>query len=436
MAKILLGSMPFVGHATPLLPIARELADRGHAVHFYTGREFRGQVEATGARFEPMQAAPDLDADAFDQRFPERERMGALARLKHALKYIFADSGIGQVADYESLLRRFPADVLLSDASFLGARLVHERGGPPWAVLNPFPLTLSSRDTAPFGLGLPPATSRLGQMRNRALAVLFKRVLFRDVVTHLDGVRRRLGLAAVDEFIMDAALSPYLYLQPTVKAFEYPRGDLAAQVHFIGPLLPGSASGQALPSWWPEVTAARQPVVHITQGTVANQPEQLLVPALQALADQDVLVVASTGGRPVEQLRALLPELPRNARLASFLPYAALLPHVDTMLTNGGYGGVQMALAHGVPLITAGTTEDKPEVSARVAWAGVGLNLKTATPPPARIGTAVQQVLADRRYRRRAQQLAAEIASHDAPTEAARLIERLVETRRPVVAAA
>jgi UDP:flavonoid glycosyltransferase YjiC (YdhE family) len=67
---------------------------------------------------------------------------------------------------------------------------------------------------------------------------------------------------------------------------------------------------------------------------------------------------------------------------------------------------------------------------------GVGLNLKTATPPPARIRTAVQHVLADRRYRRRAQQLAAEIASHAAPTEAARLLERLVETRRPVLAAA
>ena len=36
------------------------------------------------------------------------------------------------------------------------------------------------------------------------------------------------------------------------------------------------------------------------------------------------------------------------------------------MLTNGGYGGVQYALAHGVPLVVAGDTEDKPEVAARV----------------------------------------------------------------------
>jgi UDP:flavonoid glycosyltransferase YjiC (YdhE family) len=36
------------------------------------------------------------------------------------------------------------------------------------------------------------------------------------------------------------------------------------------------------------------------------------------------------------------------------------------MVTNGGYGGVQMALAHAVPLVVAGAKEDKPEVAGRV----------------------------------------------------------------------
>jgi hypothetical protein len=50
------------------------------------------------------------------------------------------------------------------------------------------------------------------------------------------------------------------------------------------------------------------------------------------------------------------------------------------MVTNGGYGGVQMALSYGVPLVVAGASEDKPEVGARVAWSGAGLNLKTGKP--------------------------------------------------------
>ena len=35
-------------------------------------------------------------------------------------------------------------------------------------------------------------------------------------------------------------------------------------------------------------------------------------------------------------------------------------------------------MSYGIPLVTAGMTEDKADVNARVAWSGVGLNLATA----------------------------------------------------------
>jgi len=48
----------------------------------------------------------------------------------------------------------------------------------------------------------------------------------------------------------------------------------------------------------------------------------VIAPTLRALADDDVLIVVSTGGRPLESL----PALPPNARAATFLPYDELLP--------------------------------------------------------------------------------------------------------------
>jgi UDP:flavonoid glycosyltransferase YjiC (YdhE family) len=59
------------------------------------------------------------------------------------------------------------------------------------------------------------------------------------------------------------------------------------------------------------------------------------------------------------------------------------------MVTNGGFNGVQSALSHGVPLVCAGKTEEKPEVCARVAWAGVGIDLKTQRPKPDQIKQAI-----------------------------------------------
>ena len=70
------------------------------------------------------------------------------------------------------------------------------------------------------------------------------------------------------------------------------------------------------------------------------------------------------------------------------------------MVTNGGYGAVQRALATGVPLVVAGDTEDKPEVAARVAWSGAGIDLRTGTPTAKAVRNAVREVLGDGRYLR------------------------------------
>ena len=152
-------------------------------------------------------------------------------------------------------------------------------------------------------------------------------------------------------------------------------------------------------------------MVHVTQGTLDNADlARLLLLTVEALAHDDVLVVATTGGPDPEPLR---PGLPGNARLERFIPHDILLPRVDAMVTNGGYGGVQQALAHGVPLVVAGNSEDKPEVAARVQWSGAGINLHTGRPSRAMVSGAVGRVLTRPSYRARARALQEEIAASD-----------------------
>ncbi|MEN0086574.1 MAG: nucleotide disphospho-sugar-binding domain-containing protein [Leifsonia sp.] len=152
-----------------------------------------------------------------------------------------------------------------------------------------------------------------------------------------------------------------------------------------------------------------RPVVHVTQGTVANRDfGDLVLPTIRALADADVWVVASTGGRPVAELGA---DLPANARVAPYLPYDRLLPRTAVYVTNGGYGGIHYAMEHGVPVVAAGTTEDKTEVLARVAWSGVGVKLATNRPDAAAVGAAVRTVLDDPAYAERSARIGRAIRS-------------------------
>jgi UDP:flavonoid glycosyltransferase YjiC (YdhE family) len=143
----------------------------------------------------------------------------------------------------------------------------------------------------------------------------------------------------------------------------------------------------------------------VTQGTLANHNFGLLIgPTLAALANEpDLLVIATAGGRPVD---AIPGPIPANARLSEYLPFEWVLPKVDVFVTNGGYGSVNQAMSFGIPLVTAGLTEDKADVNARVAWSGVGINLATNEPTPQALREGVRTVLENPTYRERASSIA------------------------------
>ena len=153
--------------------------------------------------------------------------------------------------------------------------------------------------------------------------------------------------------------------------------------------------------------------------------EQLIAPTLRALADDDVLVVVSTGGRPV----STLPALPPNARAAAFLPYDEFLPRTAVYVTNGGYGGVQYALRYGVPIVATGGKEDKPEVGARVAWSGVGRRIRSENPTPSALRAAIHDVLNRPQYRQASQRMSADLAAAPGFSGLAAVVDQLTAHR-------
>jgi UDP:flavonoid glycosyltransferase YjiC (YdhE family) len=177
-------------------------------------------------------------------------------------------------------------------------------------------------------------------------------------------------------------------------------------------MLPPMPTEFTQPPWWAELRDGR-PVVHVTQGTVATETTELVLPTIQALANEEALLVVTAARKDG------LGTLPDNVRLERMIPHALLLPHVDVMVTNG-YNGVKAALAFGVPLVVAGASEDKPEVNSRVAWSGAGIDLKTGSPTPDQIKRAVKEVLQNPSYRQKARMIQSDFARHDSPTEAAR----------------
>jgi MGT family glycosyltransferase len=422
--KFVFATMPVTGHVSPLLPLAAKLIERNHEVYWYTSSRFQSRIQACGAAFVPYRAARDIDYDNVNALFPERARLTGIAQARFDLKHLIIDMALEQLPDVRTILGEVAADAIVGDSFSLAVHFLAESLNLPHALVNVVNLGYPSRDTGPDGLALAPNSTALGRLRNRFLNWLVANVILSDVKTHFLAARAKLKLAPTVKSVFAAPFHADLYLQPTIPAFEYPRSDLPDHVHFIGALTPAAAADDPLPDWWQQLEGSR-PVVLVTQGTVATNFDDLLLPAVRGLADEDVLVIGTTGNQSPDDLRTI--SRSGNLCLEKFIPYARLMPFVDVMVTNGGYGGVHFALTHGIPLVAAGASEDKAEICARIAWSGVGLNLKTSSPSSEQVRQAVKKVLEESRYKQKAQAMQAEFARHDAPSEAADLLEKLAD---------
>ena len=429
--NILFASTPATGHINPLLAIVRMLRAEGHEITFLTGSAFRTRIENSGAKFVSLQGRADFDGQDLLSVAPElKDIRPGLEWFRVAIERIFVDSLPAQHQGLIQALEECQADVIIGDDMFFGVLpmlLGSQSKRPPIVLCGTSFLHLAREDGAPNFLGLPPATTDEQRHQYAAIAREYDEGVDRPSLLSLNKVLNALGLGPVSVPLFHSVVElADAYMQLSVPRFEFPR-QIPPTVHFVGtpPIIPGQAP---LPPWAHELDGSRK-VVLVTQGTFANHNLGLLIaPTLAALATEpDVLVVATTGGRPVD---AIPGDVPSNARVASFLPFEWLLPHVDVLVTNGGYGSVNQAMSFGIPLVTAGMTEDKADVNARVAWSGVGLNLATNEPTQEALRAAVRTALDRPAYRMRAAQMADEFARIDTRSEIRSIIKQVVVNQK------
>jgi UDP:flavonoid glycosyltransferase YjiC (YdhE family) len=421
--KILIVSTPATGHLNPLLAIGRILIAEGDQVLFLSGTAFRKRIQGIAAEFRPLPIGADFDLGDDDSVAPElKVTPPGPEWLRIAIERVFVDAIPAQYKGLQQVLREFPADVIIGDDMFFGLLpmlLGPHSKRPPIVLCGTSILHWRREDKAPHFAGLPPAITKAQREQYATIAQEHDRVVNRPVASRVNQCLEDFGVGPLPTTLFDSVVElADEYMQLTVPSFEFPR-DIPSSVHFVGalPFIPNQA---ALPPWAHELDGSRK-VVLVTQGTVANHDFGLLVaPTLAALANEsDLLVVATAGGRPID---AIPGPIPSNAYLASYLPFEWLLPKVDVFVTNGGYGSVNQAMSLGIPLVTAGLTEDKADVNARVAWSGVGIDLGTNEPTPQALRGAIRAVLDKTNYRSRAAFMAEEFARIDTRSEILRIV--------------
>jgi UDP:flavonoid glycosyltransferase YjiC (YdhE family) len=424
--KILLASALGAGHINPILAVGRILLAEGHEIAMLSGRAYRERIEAAGVVFYPL--PPEVDFNSLLDAVPELKDLPPGPQfMRIAMERFLIDPIPGQHKGLQQALRAFPADLIVADEMIFGLlpMLLGPRPKRPAIIMCGTSILHAPRDDgAPGFVGLPPATTQAQRDEYAAIGAEYARLIHHPVSLHLNQCLAQLGVGPLPMRLFESGVElADAYMQLSVPGFEYPR-EKPHRAKFIGamPIVPKQAP---IPAWGHELDGSRK-VVLVTQGTVANHDfGRLVTPALTALENEtDLLVVVTIGGRPTD---AIPGPIPANARISSYLPFEWLLPKVDVLVTNGGYGSVNQALSFGIPLVSAGLTEDKAAVNARIAWSGVGINLAINEPTPDALREAVRAVLDKPDYRLRAALMAAEFDAIDTRAEILRIVRQVTQ---------
>lgn len=419
MSKILVLITPADGHVNPFLPVLNELKARGHEVVCIAGKRFKDKVESTGAVFSPYPVKWDFSEGLYEF-FPHFKEVSGSKQGKLYFKLTY-DVIPDVVSAAQEILKTFDADIVLYDSFQRSGVTLTELGGPPCIAVSVLPLYLRSPGIAPSGLGLLPSRNFISRLRNHFLSWLVEAVVFRDIKQFANRQRKTMQLPLLKGSLLSYdTLAPTQFLYMCAPSLEYPRSNLPANFEFVGTVKLHPKPDYQPPRWWSELTKNR-PVILINQGTVAKDLDDLIKPAIEALKDLNVTVVAV----PVEN-PSQLGTLPSNTFVAPYIPFGNLLPHVDIMIANGGFGATQNALAHGIPVVVGGATEDKMEVAARVEYSGAGINLRTQKPTAESIVQAVKTILAQPSYQQNARRLQAEYVNYDPATLTVDYVEAMI----------
>jgi UDP:flavonoid glycosyltransferase YjiC (YdhE family) len=419
--NILFASQAIDGHFNPMTGVAMRLKERGHDVRWYTGQVFAGKLKGLGIPLFPFKRAIEHRADNLFELYPERAKLKGPRAIGFDGEKIFASNISNFFEDIRELDQEFSFNALVADSSMFIHRLVSHLMGKPVVNFAVIPNMESDPLVPPLFFGFSPARNPAEKAVQAAAGMLLDKVILRPAN---QSYRRQHAFYGQD-VPKGGRLTDEPYrcsdaiIQTGTRSLDFPRRNTNPKVHYVGALLPYRMPGTSVQETAPEDHAS---TVVVTQGTVDNvDHNKLIIPALEALKDMDALVLVATGGRGTEELRARFPQ--RNIAIRDYLDFDAAFEFTDVFVTNGGFGGVQLALSKGVPLVVSGVNEGKNDVNARVEYAGAGINLRTDAPAPEKIGRAVRNILADPAWKNRAEQIRKDFASQDPAEAAARVVE-------------
>jgi UDP:flavonoid glycosyltransferase YjiC (YdhE family) len=388
-----MSTQPAFSHAAQMIPLARELRSRGHAVAVATSAPFVGRLRALG-----------LDARPFGRSWEERpgDELYDQTIGRHSF------FGFPQVPDHSSV------DDLVRLARDTGAQFVVREYSEftGWAVARRLGLPLVTQ--AIIHRLPPPAEARVVELAGRLAA-----------------------LAGIDPPDSPDELLGSAYLDVVPPSFRCPWEHGVTLARPARPSLYDGSEGEPLARSIDELGRER-PLIYVTFGTVFNDHPELWRTVLTALSGLDVDALLTTGPNVDPTGLGATP----NVRIERYLPQSQVLPRCAAVICHAGFNTLIGSFSHGLPALCIPLDADQPVNARCAAEAGAGINAANTpardlrgpsadpdTLDPDELASALVRLLEEPAFAYAAQRLATEIQAMPGPEKTADLLEQLAGSR-------
>lgn len=412
--RIVIATVGSLGDLHPCLALAWELDRRGHRVTIASTPFYRSRVEALGVGFHPIR--PDWDPT-------NTEPIRLCEDLKKGPEVLYRKIVLPELEDtYRDLLDAARgADLMLTGEIVYAAPLVAEKLKVRWvsAILSPFSF-FSSVDpsvmvNAPALIHLRkagPAVYRLG--------LNIGRLATRHWSNPVRGLRRREGLRPECDPVFRDKFSPYLVLALFSHWFAAAQKDWPPQTVQPGFVFFEDRDADAASlSRAAEFLSSGDASIVFTQGSTAvHNPGrfyEVSVAAARRVGRKAVLLGGRTNLEKAPDWLAL-----------PYAPYSRIFPHAAVVVHQGGSGTVGEALRSRRPMLIVPYGWDQPDNAARIERLGVGLHIARTNYSVDTAAAALQSLLDDPQFSRRAAEVGGQVAAEDGLTGACDAIESVL----------
>ena len=409
------------GHWNTILPLGKELQQRGHRVTLIGVLDAQAKAQAAGLEFRVI-GESEFPLGSSAEFFAKLGQLNGQEAFKYTIQ-LFKDTTNISLRDAPKVIKDAGIEALLMDQTMSQLGTIADVSGLPFITICSAVVLNREPSVPPFMTNWDYSPAWWSKLRNKLGYKLLNRAT-QPITELINNYRREKNLPAYsnanDRYSQLAQISQ----QPA--ELEFPRQNLPNCFHFTGPY--HSATGREVADF-PFDKLTGQPLIYASMGSVLGSKLEIFQSIAKACKNLDAQLVISLGGSASPEV---LQGLPGNPLVVGYAPQLQLLEKAELTITHAGMNTTLECLTNGVPMVAIPIANDQPGIASRIVWSGCGEAVPVKKVNADNLRIAIKKVLTEDSYRKNALRLQTAIQKAGGTKRAIDIVEQAISTGKPV----